>query len=117
MITLKDILENILKLPQFISFERTKESLQRAYCLYYSVGRVEDKESLSSFLEMIRWQTKSVFFSSQELEKDYGYQPGKFKHIKWAVSPYTVACVASENIARPEAREYINNNALRTFFI
>lgn len=109
MITLKDILENILKLPQFISFERTEESLQRAYCLYYSVGRVEDKESLSSFLEMIRWQTKSVFFSSQELEKDYGYQPGKFKHIKWAVSPYTVACVASENIARPEAREYINN--------
>ncbi len=108
-ITIKTIIENILRLQPLISLRMTDETLQLAYCLYYGVGTVEDNESLLVFLEMIRNKTRSTLPTSHRLEKDNEFQPNRFKHIRWAVSQYTIACVACENIAHPEAREYIIN--------
>lgn len=93
--TLREMLK---KLFQLIGTDTLRpldgETYQKAHCLFYGMGTVEEEQTAIQFLEMLRNQKKCACMAS-EYKPEYYYRP--YPYITWAVSAHVLAAVGDLN--------------------
>lgn len=83
------------------------ETYQKAHCLFYGMGTVEDEQTAILFLEMLRNRKKYTCMTS-EYEPAYYYRP--YPYITWAVSAHVLAAVGNLNTTE-ENRHFLTDGS------
>ena len=106
--SIRQIMDNICNLQNELKINPLDSSYQRAKCLFYGFGSIENKDELLYFLEMLRRQNASNRRVPLGLQNNHCFNP--FEYITCAVSKNVIAIIGDVKSAGEDNKCFLTEN-------
>lgn len=106
--SIHQIMDNICNLQEEAKIKPFDSTYQKAICLFYGFGSIENNDDLLNFLEMLRRQNPSNRRVPLGLQSEHCFQP--FEYITCAISENMLAIVGDLKSAGEANKQFLMGN-------